>query len=207
MPRIVKYLGRVEYESTWRAMQLFTAARNRNTTDELWVVEHPPVYTQGMSGRPENLLHASTIPVVKTDRGGQVTYHGPGQLVIYLLLDFRRMNIGVRELIRRIEQAVISMLADLGILGDGDVQAPGVYVDGEKIASIGLRIKNQSVYHGLSLNVHMDLSPFNAINPCGYANLKVTDLNKLGVTLSLSSAADKLIPHLGRLLKSTKEEI
>ncbi|BBH14027.1 MULTISPECIES: lipoyl(octanoyl) transferase LipB [Chromobacterium] len=205
MPRIVKHLGRVDYEPTWRAMQAFTDARNADTPDELWVVEHPPVYTQGLAGKPEHLLHATAIPVVKTDRGGQITYHGPGQLVVYLLVDFKRMGIGVRELVRRIEQAVIDALAELGIHGNGDVDAPGVYVAGAKIASLGLRIKNHAVYHGLSFNVDMDLAPFDSINPCGYANLKVTDLKQLGVELSLAAAADTLLPHLERLLNSTEE--
>ncbi|WP_227104304.1 lipoyl(octanoyl) transferase LipB [Chromobacterium rhizoryzae] len=205
MSRIVKHLGRVDYEPTWRAMQAFTDARNVDTPDELWVVEHPPVYTQGLAGKPEHLLHATAIPVVKTDRGGQITYHGPGQLVVYLLVDFKRMGIGVRELVRRIEQAVIDTLAELGIHGNGDVDAPGVYVAGAKIASLGLRIKNHAVYHGLSFNVDMDLAPFDSINPCGYANLKVTDLKQLGVELSLAAAADTLLPHLERLLNSTKE--
>ena len=205
MSRIVKHLGRVDYEPTWRAMQAFTDARNADTPDELWVVEHPPVYTQGLAGKPEHLLHATAIPVVKTDRGGQITYHGPGQLVVYLLVDFKRMGIGVRELVRRIEQAVIDALAELGIHGNGDVDAPGVYVAGAKIASLGLRIKNHAVYHGLSFNVDMDLEPFDSINPCGYANLKVTDLKQLGVELSLAAAADTLLPHLERLLNSTKE--
>ncbi|AXT45690.1 lipoyl(octanoyl) transferase LipB [Chromobacterium rhizoryzae] len=205
MPRIVKHLGRVNYEPTWRAMQAFTDARNADTPDELWVVEHPPVYTQGLAGKPEHLLHATAIPVVKTDRGGQITYHGPGQLVVYLLVDFKRMGIGVRELVRRIEQAVIDALAELGIHGNGDVDAPGVYVAGAKIASLGLRIKNHAVYHGLSFNVDMDLAPFDSINPCGYANLKVTDLKQLGVELSLAAAADTLLPHLERLLNSTEE--
>nr|WP_267906845.1 MULTISPECIES: lipoyl(octanoyl) transferase LipB [Chromobacterium] len=198
-------MGRVDYEPTWRAMQAFTDARNADTPDELWVVEHPPVYTQGLAGKPEHLLHATAIPVVKTDRGGQITYHGPGQLVVYLLVDFKRMGIGVRELVRRIEQAVIDALAELGIHGNGDVDAPGVYVAGAKIASLGLRIKNHAVYHGLSFNVDMDLAPFDSINPCGYANLKVTDLKQLGVELSLAAAADTLLPHLERLLNSTEE--
>lgn len=205
MSRIVKHLGRVDYEPTWRAMQAFTDARNADTPDELWVVEHPPVYTQGLAGKPEHLLHATAIPVVKTDRGGQITYHGPGQLVVYLLVDFKRMGIGVRELVRRIEQAVIDTLEELGIHGNGDVDAPGVYVAGAKIASLGLRIKNHAVYHGLSFNVDMDLAPFDSINPCGYANLKVTDLKQLGVELSLAAAADTLLPHLERLLNSTEE--
>ena len=167
MERVVKHLGLVDYEPTWRAMQALTDARTAGTADELWVLEHPAVYTLGLAGKEEHLLRRTEIPVVKTDRGGQVTYHGPGQLVVYLLVDFKRMDIGVRELVRRIEQAVIDTLAEAGIKANGDVNAPGVYVDGAKIASLGLRIKNGAVYHGLSLNVDMDLTPFGWINPCG----------------------------------------
>jgi lipoyl(octanoyl) transferase len=160
----------------------------------LWVVEHHPVYTQGLAGKPEHLLRLTDIPVVKTDRGGQVTYHGPGQLVVYLLIDFKRMHIGVRELVRRIEQSVIDMLAGQGITANGDVNAPGVYVDGAKIASLGLRIKNGAVYHGLSLNVDMDLTPFSWINPCGYEGLRVTQMKDLGVDKTLAQVADCCCP-------------
>ena len=205
MQRIIKHLGLADYEPTWRAMQALTDQRDADTRDELWVVEHPPVFTQGLAGKPEHLLQQNDIPVVKTDRGGQITYHGPGQLVIYLLVDFKRMHIGVRELVRHIEQAIIDMLAEQGIAANGDVDAPGVYVDGAKIASLGLRIKNGATYHGLSLNVDMDLSPFGWINPCGYANLKVTQLKNLGVNLTVAEAADKLLPHLERHLRTSKE--
>jgi len=152
MSRIVKHLGQVDYTPTWHAMQAFTEARTDATPDELWCLEHPPVYTLGLAGKPEHLIMPSSIEVVKCDRGGQVTYHGPGQLVVYLMIDFKRMGIGVRELVRRIEQSVIDLLAELGITAYGDVNAPGVYVAGEKIASLGLRIKNGAVYHGLSRN-------------------------------------------------------
>ena len=205
MKRIVKHLGVADYKPTWEAMQAFTERRTADTADELWCVEHPPVYTLGLAGKPEHLIMPSSIPVVKCDRGGQVTYHGPGQLVVYLMIDFKRMGIGVRELVRRIEQAIIDMLAALGIAANGDVNAPGVYVNGEKIASLGLRIKNGAVYHGLSLNVDMDLQPFLWINPCGYAGLKVTQIKDHGIALTVAQAAEKLLPQLERHLTVTKE--
>ncbi|BBF85351.1 lipoate--protein ligase [Aquitalea magnusonii] len=205
MQRLIKHLGLVDYEPTWRAMQAFTDTRTAETPDELWVVEHHPVYTQGLAGKPEHLLRLTDIPVVKTDRGGQVTYHGPGQLVVYLLIDFKRMHIGVRELVRRIEQSVIDMLAGQGITANGDVNAPGVYVDGAKIASLGLRIKNGAVYHGLSLNVDMDLTPFGWINPCGYEGLRVTQMKDLGVDKTLAQVAELLLPQLEKHLTVVKE--
>nr|WP_255524283.1 lipoyl(octanoyl) transferase LipB [Aquitalea sp. ASV15] len=202
---MIKHLGLVDYEPTWRTMQSFTDSRSAETPDELWVVEHHPVYTQGLAGKPEHLLRLTDIPVVKTDRGGQVTYHGPGQLVVYLLIDFKRMHIGVRELVRRIEQSVIDMLAEQGISANGDVNAPGVYVDGAKIASLGLRIKNGAVYHGLSLNVDMDLTPFSWINPCGYEGLRVTQMKDLGVDKTLAQVAELLLPQLEKHLTVVKE--
>ncbi|MDC7714159.1 lipoyl(octanoyl) transferase LipB [Vogesella sp. LYT5W] len=205
MSRLVKQLGLVDYTPTWQAMQAFTDSRTPATPDELWCVEHPPVYTLGLAGKPEHLIMPSSIEVVKCDRGGQVTYHGPGQLVVYLLIDFKRMGIGVRELVRRIEQAIIDMLGELGIAAYGDVNAPGVYVGGEKIASLGLRIKNGAVYHGLSLNVDMDLTPFLWINPCGYAGLKVTQIKDQGVALTVAQAAERLLPQLERHLTVMKE--
>ena len=205
MQRLIKRLGRVDYEPTWRAMQALTDARGAGTPDELWVVEHPPVYTQGLAGKPEHLLCMSDIPVVQIDRAGQVTDHVPGHLVGYILVYFKRLNIGVRELVRRIEQSVIDMLAEQGITANGDVNAPGVYVDGAKIASLGLRIKNGAVYHGLSLNVDMDLTPFSWINPCGYEGLRVTQMKDLGVAKTVDEAADLLLPHLERHLSVEKE--
>ncbi|BAK76514.1 lipoyl(octanoyl) transferase [Pseudogulbenkiania sp. NH8B] len=205
MGRIVKHLGLVDYSPTWLAMQAFTDNRTADTPDELWCLEHPPVYTLGLAGKPEHLIMPSQIEVVKCDRGGQVTYHGPGQLVVYLLIDFKRMGIGVRELVRRIEQSVIDLLAELGIEANGDVNAPGVYVRGEKIASLGLRIKNGAVYHGLSLNVDMDLTPFSWINPCGYAGLKVTQIKDQGASLTVAETAERLLPHLERHLTVKKE--
>lgn len=201
MTRIVKYLGLVDYLPTWQAMQLFTDNRGPDTPDELWVVEHSPVYTLGMAGKPEHVLRQTEIPLVNTDRGGQVTYHGPGQLVVYLLIDFKRLGIGVRELVRRIEQAVVNTLADYGIAAHGDDKAPGVYVGNEKIASLGLRIKNGAVYHGLSLNVDMDLTPFTWINPCGYAGLVVTQMKRLTIkSVDVMSVAESLLPQLEQQL-------
>jgi len=201
MSRVVKHLGRVAYEPTLAAMKDFTDRRDAGTADELWMVEHPPVYTLGLAGKTEHLLRTDLpIPVVRTDRGGQVTYHGPGQLVVYLLIDFKRLHIGVRELVRRIEQSVIDTLADYGIDAHGDVDAPGVYVGDAKIASLGLRIRNGAVYHGVSLNVDMDLTPFDWINPCGYPNLRVTRMKDLGVDDTVQDVALRLLPHLERNL-------
>ena len=196
----VRRLGRVDYEPTWHAMQEFTAARTPETPDELWVVEHRPVFTLGQAGKPEHILNDVGVPIVKIDRGGQVTYHGPGQVVIYLLLDLQRLKIRVRELVTAIEQAIIDVLADCGIAAERRTGAPGVYVGDAKIAALGLRIKNGCSYHGLSLNVDMDLSPFAAINPCGYAGLRVTQTRDLGITLTLSEAGETLCRHLRQQL-------
>ena len=198
----VRELGLVAYEPTWRAMQEFTAQRSEDTPDELWVVQHPPVYTLGIAGKAEHLPRADNgIPVVKIDRGGQITYHGPGQVVIYLLLDMRRRGLSVRPLVRLMERAVIDLLAEHGITAQGRVAAPGVYVGEAKIAALGLRIKNGCCYHGLALNVDMDLSPFHAINPCGYAGLEVTQLRNLGIGDTPELAGAKLIRHLLRVLQ------
>ena len=206
MSRRVRHLGLVDYTSTLDEMKAFTDRRDAATVDELWLLEHPPVYTLGLAGKTEHLLRSDLpIPVVRTDRGGQVTYHGPGQLVVYLLIDFKRLHLGVRELVRRIEQAVIDMLAGQGITANGDVNAPGVYVDGAKIASLGLRIKNGAVYHGLSLNVDMDLTPFSWINPCGYEGLRVTQMKDLGVDKTLAQVAELLLPQLEKHLTVVKE--
>lgn len=177
---LVRWLGRVEYEPTWQSMQKFTAERNDATRDEIWLLEHPPVFTQGMNGKAEHVLAAGDIPVVNIDRGGQVTYHGPGQLVAYPLINLRRLNMGVRELVVNIENAIIATVAEWGIRAEGKRDAPGVYVDGRKLASIGLRIKRGCSYHGLALNVAMNLEPFQRINPCGFAGLEVTQVSELG---------------------------
>jgi lipoyl(octanoyl) transferase len=176
----VKYLGRVDYEPTWREMQRITDTRDANTPDEIWLLEHPPVFTLGMNADAGHVLAAGDIPVVKIDRGGQVTYHGPGQLVVYPLIDIRRAGLGVRDLVTALERAVIGYCASLGITAECRKNAPGVYVDGKKIASVGLRIRRGASYHGLAFNVNMDLEPFARINPCGYAGLQMTQLAVLG---------------------------
>jgi lipoyl(octanoyl) transferase len=198
---IVRRLGRAEYVPTWRAMQAFTARRTAETQDELWLVEHPPVFTQGQGGKPEHLLRETEIPVVKIDRGGQITYHGPGQAVVYLLVDLARRGIKVRELVSRIEQAVIDFLAAHGIRGERLAGAPGVYVDGAKIAALGLRVKGGCCYHGVAFNVDMELAPFSAINPCGYPGLRVTQLRDLGVKLDWAAAGEELMAQLARLIE------
>jgi len=176
---IVKRLGRVDYATTFAAMQEFTAGRDDDTPDEIWLCEHPPVFTQGLSGKPEHLLRDIGILVVQIDRGGQITYHGPGQVVAYLLLDLKRRDLKVRELVQRIEQAVIDLLAGYGIAAQRLAGAPGVYVAGAKVAALGLRIRRGCSYHGVSLNVAMDLAPYAAINPCGYEGMPVTQLRDL----------------------------
>jgi len=193
---VVKRLGRVDYEPTFQAMQNFTEARTAEAPDELWIVEHPPVYTLGQAGKPEHILEEVGIPIVRIDRGGQVTYHGPGQVVIYLLLDLQRLKIKVRELVTAIEQAVIDFLAAHGVTAERRAGAPGVYVGDAKIAALGLKIRNGCSYHGLALNVDMDLYPFTAINPCGYAGLKVTQTRDLGIPLSAHEAGEQLSQHL-----------
>jgi lipoyl(octanoyl) transferase len=193
---IVRQLGRVEYEPTWRAMQAFTAARAPDTPDELWVLEHPPVFTQGQAGKPEHLIAATDIPVVQIDRGGQITYHGPGQVVIYVLVDLRRRGYGIRELVTRMEQAVIDLLSAHGVNAARQPGAPGVYVDGAKIAALGLRVKHGCTYHGLALNVDMDLSPFGAINPCGYAGMQVAQCRDRGVRESSPALGQALVQRL-----------
>lgn len=176
----IKWLGRVDYESTWHAMQRFTDERTPQTPDEIWLLEHPPVFTLGMNAKPEHVLGAGDIPVVRIDRGGEVTYHGPGQLVVYALVDLRRAKLGVRDLVTALERSVITYAATLGIRAETRVGAPGVYVDGRKLASLGIRVRRGSSYHGLALNVSMDLEPFLRINPCGFAGLEMTQLATLG---------------------------
>ncbi len=193
---VVKRLGRVDYAPTFQAMQDFTAARTAETPDELWIVEHPPVYTLGQAGKPEHILRDVGIPVVNIDRGGQVTYHGPGQVVIYLLLDLPRLKIKVRELVSAIEQAVIDLLAAYDVTAERRDGAPGVYVGPAKVAALGLRIRNGCSYHGVSLNVDMDLSPFAAINPCGYAGLEVIQTKDLNIPLTAHEAGERLSQHL-----------
>lgn len=192
----IKHFGVVDYETTWQAMQAFTAQRAAETNDEIWLLQHPPVYTQGLAGKPEHLLTTPLIPVVKTDRGGQITYHGPGQILAYVLFDLKRKGIGVKELVRRIEQSIIDVLQSYGINAERKLGAPGVYVNGAKIAALGLRVKSGCSYHGLALNVAMDLTPYGAINPCGYAGMAVTDLATLGVRVSINDVTTALSQQL-----------
>jgi lipoyl(octanoyl) transferase len=209
MPRqgtlLVKQLGLQPYLTTWQAMRDYTERRGAAGADQLWLLEHPPVFTLGQAGKPEHLLDPGDIPVIKTDRGGQVTYHGPGQLVAYLLLDLRRAGIGVRGLVTRLEQAVVDQLAALGIEAKGRRDAPGVYVGEAKIAAIGLRVRHGCSFHGLSLNVAMDLAPFACINPCGYPGLPVTQLSDLLPGADLPGARRDFPQHLARALGYTLE--
>ncbi len=197
---LVRRLGRVDYEPTWQAMRAFTDGRDDATPDEIWLLEHPPVYTLGQAGRPEHLLCETDIPLVKIDRGGQITYHGPGQLVAYLLIDLHRRRLKVRELVALMEQAIIDCLAEWGLAAERKAGAPGVYIDGAKIAALGLRVRNGCSYHGLSLNVDMDLAPFSWINPCGYEGLRTIRLKDFGVTDKVPAVGERLLVHLQRLL-------
>ena len=198
----VRELGLQAYEPVWHAMQDFTNQRTADTADELWLVQHPPVFTQGQAGKAEHLLLPGDIPVVQVDRGGQVTYHGPGQLVAYPLVDVRRLGLGVRELVSRIEQSLIDLLASYGVSAEARADAPGVYVNGAKIASLGLRIRRGCSFHGLALNVDMDLQPFQRINPCGYAGLAMTQLtDHVAGPLDMNEVSarlrEQLVKHLG----------
>jgi lipoyl(octanoyl) transferase len=203
---IIRWLGRVDYAPTVTAMQQFVDARDASTPDEIWLLEHSPVYTLGMAADQSHVLAPGSIPVVATDRGGQVTYHGPGQLVVYALLDVRRLGINVRSLVMKLEQSVIDLVGAHGITALGRRDAPGVYVDGRKLASLGLRIRRGASYHGLALNVDMDLEPFLRINPCGMAGMAVTQLADLGIRLSVEEAgrdyARRLAEGLGAALKA-----
>jgi lipoyl(octanoyl) transferase len=193
---LVRDLGRQAYEPVWRAMQRFTDARDDATSDELWLVEHDPVFTLGQAGKPEHVLMAGDIPVLHVDRGGQVTYHGPGQIVAYPLLDLKRLKIGVREYVQRIEQAVIDTLADWNIEALRRDGAPGVYVNGAKVAALGIRVRRGCSFHGLAFNIAMDLEPFQRINPCGYEGLQVTSMLDLGGPSSLEAVKPALLEHL-----------
>ena len=197
---VLRWLGRVPYEPTWRAMQRFVDERGPGTPDQIWFLEHPPVFTLGMNSKPEHLLGTGDIPVVQIDRGGQVTYHGPGQLVAYLLVDLRRGGLGVKGLVHLLEGAVIGLLAGYGIEAEARADAPGVYVAGAKIASLGLRVRRGCSYHGLSLNVDMDLTPFLRINPCGYPGLAVTQVADLGGPKDLRLVGDALAGELAQRL-------
>jgi lipoyl(octanoyl) transferase len=193
---VTRHLGLTDFETTWLAMQDLTIKRTAQSPDELWVTEHPPVYTLGLNRKDVRMPSRADIPVVNTDRGGRITYHGPGQLVVYFLIDLKRKGLNVRQLVSAIENSVIQLLSEFNISAEARLDAPGVYVTGKKIASVGLRLKNQCCYHGLSLNVDMDLSPFNAIDPCGYKGLEVTQIKDLGIDLSLSEITEKLLDKL-----------
>ncbi len=199
----IRRLGRTDYEPVWHAMQAFTAARTEDTMDELWVTEHPPIYTLGLNRRDVRLPARDDIQLMLVDRGGKITYHGPGQVVIYLLLDLNRKGLKVRQLVSAMENAIIELLAAHDIDASGLPHAPGVYVAGRKIASLGLRLKKNHCYHGLALNVAMDLAPFDAIDPCGYRGLQVTQLADLGIDMSLPAVADALLLNLCRDLAYT----
>jgi lipoyl(octanoyl) transferase len=198
----VRRRGQIEYEAAWREMREFTAQRGDVTADELWLVEHPPVYTLGLAGRAAHLPRTDNgIRVVKTDRGGQITYHGPGQVVLYLLLDLRRRGLGVRTLVRKMESAVINLLGDRGIAAEGRIEAPGVYAGDAKIAALGLRVRNGRCYHGIAFNVDMDLSPFRVIDPCGYSGLAVTQARDLGIAATPEVLGEELARHMLRSLR------
>ena len=195
----IENLGLRPYQEIWDAMRAYTAARDATSEDQIWLVQHPPVYTQGQAGKPEHLLAPGDIPVIQIDRGGQITYHGPGQTVMYLLLDLRRAGIGIRALVSLIEESVIGYLQELGIHAQSRIDAPGVYVDGKKIASLGLRVRGGCTYHGVALNVDMDLEPFSRINPCGLVGMQMTQLRDLGVALDADAAGTALAARFQRI--------
>lgn len=197
---VIRHLGRTEFEPTWRAMQDFTTNRTSETPDEIWLTEHSPVYTLGLNRKDVRMPSRDDIHIVNTDRGGKITYHGPGQSIIYVLIDLKRKGINVRQLVSAMENSVVALLQEANIDAASKTDAPGVYVQDKKIASLGLRLKKECCYHGLSLNVDMDLSPFNAIDPCGYQGLEVTQLKSLGVDLTQTEAATKLLKYLTKEL-------
>ena len=201
---LIRDLGYQTYDPVWHAMQEFTNTRSEETPDEIWFTEHNPVFTLGLNTAPEHLLAPGDIPVVQIDRGGQVTYHGPGQLMIYPLIDLRRAGLGIRELVTALEQSVVDLAADYGIQAASRRDAPGVYADGVKFASIGLRVRRGASFHGMALNVNMDLEPFSRINPCGFQGLEVTDLASLGGDDTLETVRDRLLPNLIKHLRMDK---
>ncbi|HZV62372.1 MAG TPA: lipoyl(octanoyl) transferase LipB [Methylophilaceae bacterium] len=200
----LRQLGRADYETTWHAMQAFTLSRTPQTPDEVWLTEHAPVYTLGLNRRAVRLPTRQDIPLVMVDRGGKITYHGPGQIVVYLLLDLKRNGWNIRQLVSAMENVIIALLAEFDISAIARADAPGVYVGGRKIASLGLRLKNGCSYHGLAFNVDMDLSPFLAIDPCGYQGLQVTQLRDLGIQLPQNEIADRLLRHIMQQLNDTE---
>jgi len=201
MTVIVRHLGLVDYTVCYQDMLDFSLSRQADSADEFWCLEHTPVYTLGLNGKREHLLNTPSIPVIKTDRGGQVTYHGPGQLVVYCLMDLDRKDYRVKELVRRLEQSIMDLLDDYGINNTRQTGAPGVYVDGKKIAALGIRVKRGYTWHGLALNVDMDLSPYDGINPCGYAGLQVTQLSHYGINKTVTEVADNLVNQLIKYLE------
>ena len=203
---IIRNLGKQDYQKVWQQMQSFVAARTAETLDEFWLLQHPPVFTQGQAGKVEHVLNPGNIPVIQTDRGGQVTYHGPGQLVVYVLLDLQRLQIGTRQLVTNLENAVIRLLADYKIIANTRCDAPGVYVDQAKICSIGLRIRKGFSYHGLALNIDMDLEPFSRINPCGYQGLKITQLRDHVESIHWVAIEDKMIQYLTEIFTAKKTD-
>jgi lipoyl(octanoyl) transferase len=200
---LVKDLGIVDYLTTIEAMRKFTAERQVDTEDQLWLLEHPQVFTLGQNGNDEHVFNTQGIPVINTDRGGQVTYHGPGQLIVYTLVDLKRAKIGVRDMVSHIENSIIDVLDGLGIDAESRKDAPGVYVSGKKIAALGLRVKRGACYHGLSLNVDMDLAPFSYINPCGYQGMQVIDIKSLGVQLTMSNAKKLVVSALKKQMQKS----
>ncbi len=199
----IHWLGQQDYTSCWEAMRQFTDQRHEETIDEIWLLEHFPVFTQGQNGKPEHLLNANDIPVVQTDRGGQITYHGPGQLMVYTLIDIKRKKWQIRQFVSQLEQAVINLLSDYQINAVSKCKAPGVYVDEKKICSIGLRVRHGCAYHGIAFNIFMDLSPFTQINPCGFANLQMTQFGALGGMKTTIEAGQALVPYLTKELGYT----
>ncbi len=201
MQTVLKRLGQQDYQLIWQQMQTFTLARDENTADEIWIVEHPPVYTLGLNGKREHVLNIDKIPVIKTDRGGQVTYHGPGQLIVYVLLDIERLKIGIREVVTVLEQSMISTLSQYGIKAIARADAPGVYVNNKKIGSVALRVKKGCCYHGLSFNNNMALSPFNQINTCGYPDLEVTQLTDHNVIINSYELVVPVVHHILQVIE------
>jgi lipoyl(octanoyl) transferase len=198
---LLRELGQQSYEPVWHAMQHFTDTRTESTEDEIWFTEHAPVFKLVMNSAPDHLLSTGDIPIVQVDRGGQVTYHGPGQLMIYPLIDIRRADIGVRDLVTALEQSVVDLANDYGIEAAARADAPGVYVEGAKLASVGLRIRRGASFHGMALNVNIDIEPFTRINPCGFSNLEITDFSRLGSESDLDRVRDSLLPHFLRHLR------
>lgn len=204
-PLVIRDLGHSHYEIVWENMKMFTETRTQETPDEIWFVEHPPVFTQGLAGKPEHILNAGDIPIIQTDRGGQITYHGPGQIVVYVLLDLRRLNIGIRRLVSLLENSIIHVLAEYGIQAANRPDAPGVYINHAKICSIGLRVRRSCTYHGIALNTDMDLSPFSRINPCGFQNLAMTQIRDFINPIDRQALKNKIACQLQTAFDQTPE--